>query len=183
VVATLEQLVAEGKVNKFGTSVDDPAMIATFGKSADAVGVQTQINVFGHDPEVLAAAHEQDFAVLARTPRAMGLLTGKYDLSNRSAVDDVRGDTPWWAYFDDDAMADWLPRLEAVRELLTTDGRTLVQGALAYIGALDPVIIPLPGARIPEQVAEHAAAITFGPPPDSTRAELDTLLADSLERH
>lgn len=182
VVATLEQLVAEGKVKDFGTSVDDPAMIATFGKSADAVSVQTQINVFGHRAEVLTAAHEQDFAVLARTPLAMGLLSGKYDLSNRPAENDVRRDTPWWTYFDDDAMADWLRRLEAVRELLTTDGRTLVQGALAYVWALDPVIIPLPGARTPEQVAEHAAAIAIGPLPDSTRAEIDTLLADSPER-
>lgn len=181
VVATLEQLVAEGKVKDFGTSVDDPAIIATFGKST-AVSVQSQLNVFGHNPEVLKAAHEQDFAVLARTPLAMGLLTGKYDLSNRPAEDDVRRDTPWWTYFDDNAMADWLRRLEAVRELLTTNGRTLTQGALAYLWALDPAIIPLPGARTPDQAAEHAAAIPYGPLPDTTRQEIDTLLADSPER-
>ena len=181
VVATLEQLVAEGKVKEFGTAVDAPEMIATFGKSA-AISVQSQINVFGHNPEVLTAAHEQDFAVLARTPLAMGLLTGKYNLSNRPGEDDVRRDTPWWTYFDDDAMADWLRRLEAVRELLTTDGRTLTQGALAYLWALDPLIIPLPGARTPAQVTEHAAAITFGPLPNATRQEIDALLADSPER-
>jgi aryl-alcohol dehydrogenase-like predicted oxidoreductase len=181
VVATLEQLVAEGKVKDFGTAVDAPEMIATFGKST-AVSVQSQINVFGHNPKVLTAAHEQDFAVLARTPLAMGLLTGKYNLSNRPGEDDVRRDTPWWTYFDDDAMADWLRRLEAVRELLTTDGRTLTQGALAYLWALDPVIIPLPGARTPEQVTEHAEAIAFGPLPEATRQEIDDLLADSPER-
>ncbi|NEA32877.1 aldo/keto reductase [Streptomyces sp. SID13031] len=181
VVATLEQLVAEGKVKDFGTSVDDPAIIAVFGKST-AISVQSQLNVFGHNPEVLKAAHEQDFAVLARTPLAMGLLTGKYDLSNRPSESDVRRDTPWWTYFDDDAMADWLRRLEAVRELLTTDGRSLTQGALAYLWALDPVIIPLPGARTPEQVTEHAAAVAFGPLADSARDEIDVLLADSPER-
>lgn len=181
VVATLEQLVAEGKIKAFGTSVDKPEVIATFGKSS-AVSVQSQLNVFGHDPEVLSTAHEFDLAVLARTPLAMGLLTGKYNLSNRPSEDDVRRDTPWWTYFDDDAMADWLRRLEAVRELLTTDGRTLTQGALGYLWALDPVIIPLPGARTPEQVSEHAAAIGFGPLAPSVRAEIDTILADSPER-
>ncbi|WP_433022591.1 aldo/keto reductase [Kribbella sp. CA-294648] len=181
VVATLEQLVADGKVKDFGTSVDAPEMIATFGKSA-AVSVQSQLNVFGHNPEVLKAAHEQDFAVLARTPLAMGLLTGKYNVSNRPGEEDVRRHTPWWTYFDDDAMADWLKRLEAVRELLTTDGRTLTQGALAYLWALDERIVPLPGARTPDQAAEHAAAIPFGPLPAATREEIDTLLADSPER-
>jgi len=181
VVATLEELVAEGKVKDFGTSVDDPAVIATFGKST-AVSVQSQLNVFGHNPEVLTAAHDHGLAVLARTPLAMGLLTGKYDLSNRPSENDVRRDTPWWTYFDDDAMADWLRRLDAVREILTTDGRTLTQGALAYLWALDPAIIPLPGARTPEQVSEHAAAIAFGPLADAARQQIDVLLADSPER-
>jgi aryl-alcohol dehydrogenase-like predicted oxidoreductase len=182
VVATLEQLVAEGKVKQFGTSVDKPEVIATYGK-ATAVSAQSQLNVFGHNPEVLTTAHEYGLAVLARTPLAMGLLTGKYNLANRPAETDVRRDTPWWTYFDDDTMADWLRRLEAVREILTTDGRTLTQGALAYLWALDPIIIPLPGARTPEQVAEHAAAIPFGPLPASAQAEIDTLLADSPEHH
>lgn len=181
VVATLEQLVAEGKVKQFGTSVDAPEVIATYGK-ATAVSVQSQLNVFGHNPEVLTTAHEYDLAVLARTPLAMGLLTGKYNLANRPAETDVRRDTPWWTYFDDDTMSDWLRRLEAVREILTTDGRSLTQGALAYLWALDPIIIPLPGARTPEQVAEHAAAIAFGPLTDAARQEIDELLADSPER-
>ncbi|MFI5707846.1 aldo/keto reductase [Kribbella sp. NPDC051620] len=181
VVATLEELVAEGKLKAFGTSVDKPEVIAAYGKSS-AISAQSQLNVFGHDPEVLATAHEYDLAVLARTPLAMGLLTGKYDLSNRPAETDVRRDTPWWTYFDDDAMADWLRRLESVREILTTDGRTLTQGALCYLWALDPIIIPLPGARTPEQVTEHAAAISFGPLPESARQEIDELLADSPER-
>jgi aryl-alcohol dehydrogenase-like predicted oxidoreductase len=181
VVATLEQLVAEGKLKAFGTSVDKPEVIAAFGKSS-AISAQSQLNVFGHDPEVLKTVHEHDLALLARTPLAMGLLTGKYNLTNRPAETDVRRDTPWWTYFDDDTMADWLRRLEAVREILTTDGRSLTQGALAYLWALDPIIIPVPGARTPQQVTEHAAAITFGPLPDAARAEIDTLLADSPER-
>jgi aryl-alcohol dehydrogenase-like predicted oxidoreductase len=182
IVATLEELVADGKIKAFGTSVDAPAVVATFGRSEHAVSVQTQANVFGHRADTLATAREHELAVLARTPLAMGLLTGKYGLSNRPGLDDVRRDTPWWTYFDDDAMADWLQRLDKVKELLTTGGRTLTQGALAYLWALDPSIIPLPGARTPEQAAEHAAAIPFGPLPDATRQEIDDLMADSPER-
>ncbi|TWD72045.1 aryl-alcohol dehydrogenase-like predicted oxidoreductase [Kribbella amoyensis] len=183
VVATLTELVAEGKVKAFGTSADVPEVMASFAQSPHAVTVQTQINVFGHQPEVLTAAHQHNFAVLARSPLAMGLLTGKYTLANRPALDDVRRDTPWWTYFDDDAMGEWLQRLDAVRDLLGTGGRTLTQGALGYVWALDPAIIPLPGARTAAQAVEHAEAVAFGPLPTAIREQIDELLADSPDRH
>jgi aryl-alcohol dehydrogenase-like predicted oxidoreductase len=112
----------------------------------------------------------------------MGLLTGKYDLTNRPPADDVRRDTPWWTYFDDDAMADWLGRLDSVRDLLTTDGRTLAQGCISYLWALDAAIIPLPGARTVAQATENAAALTFGPLSDQAVKEILALTADSPER-
>lgn len=182
VIEVLEQLVTEGAVQAFGTSVDVPEVIDAFGASQYGQTVQTQANVFGHNDAVLAAARRHDQAVLARTPLAMGLLTGKYDLTNRPPADDVRRDTPWWTYFDDDAMSDWLQRLDAVRELLTTDGRTLAQGCLSYLWALDPAIIPLPGARTVAQAQENAAALTYGPLPTDTFAEIAALMATSPER-
>jgi aryl-alcohol dehydrogenase-like predicted oxidoreductase len=182
VIEVLEDLVGEGLIKAFGTSVDDPTVVTAFAKSPYGRSVQTQVNVFGHRSDTLDAARESGLAVLARSPLAMGLLTGKYEVSTRPPVGDVRRDTPWWTYFDDDAMADWLKRLDSVRELLTTGGRSLTQGALAYLWALDPAIIPLPGARTPEQAAEHAGALDQGPLPEATRQEIDALMADSPER-
>jgi hypothetical protein len=83
----------------------------------------------------------------------MGMLSGKYD-TNRPQPGDVRLDTPWWDYFDADTMPGWLQRLDTVRELLTVGGRTLVQGALGYLLALDRSIIPLPGIRTVQQARE-----------------------------
>jgi aryl-alcohol dehydrogenase-like predicted oxidoreductase len=179
VIEVLEQLVDAGLVRAFGTSVDVPEVISAFATSRSARTVQTQVNVFGHTEAVLATARRHGFAVLARSPLAMGLLTGKYQVGNRPPADDVRRDTPWWSYFDDDAMADWLRRLAAVRELLTSDGRTLAQGSLAYLWALDPAIVPLPGARTPRQAAENAGALTSGPLPEATMKEVLDLMADS----
>ena len=42
--------------------------------------------------------------------------------------------------------------LDAVRELLTTGGRTLVQGALGWLWAHGDTIVPVPGARTVEQI-------------------------------
>ncbi|GAA1593481.1 aldo/keto reductase [Kribbella sancticallisti] len=183
VVEALEQLVSDGLIRAFGTSVDAPEVISVFAASPNAHTVQTQANVFGHNDAVLDVARRNELAVLVRSPLAMGLLTGKYDLTNRPPADDVRRDTPWWTYFDDDAMETWLQRLDSVREILTLDGRTLAQGCLSYLWALDPAIIPLPGARTVSQAEENAGALTFGPLPDTAVKEILTLLADSPERH
>jgi aryl-alcohol dehydrogenase-like predicted oxidoreductase len=182
VVATCEELLAEGKIRSFGTAQDDAETVAVFARSARCVSVQTQANVFGWTQATLDAAHANGLAVLARSPLAMGMLSGKYDTTNRPEPGDVRLDTPWWDYFDADTMPGWLRRLETVRELLTVEGRTLVQGALGYLLALDPLIIPLPGIRTEQQARENASVLAVGPLPQAETAEITALLADSPER-
>jgi aryl-alcohol dehydrogenase-like predicted oxidoreductase len=182
VVATCEELVAEGKIRAFGTAQDAPEIVEVFGRSANCHTVQTQINVFGWTAATLAAGRAAGLAMLARSPLAMGLLSGKYDPSHRPPAGDVRMNTPWWDYFDADAMPAWLQRLETVRELLTVDGRTLVQGALGYLLALDPMIIPLPGIRTVAQATENTAVLTLGPLPQAQTTRITQLLADSPER-
>jgi aryl-alcohol dehydrogenase-like predicted oxidoreductase len=181
VVATCEELLAEGKIKSFGTSQDDAETMAVFARSS-CVAVQTQVNVFGWTEATLDAAHTHGWAVLARSPLAMGMLSGKYDVTNRPPVGDVRLDTPWWDYFDADTMPGWLHRLNAVRELLSVGGRTLVQGALGYLLAIDPSIIPLPGIRTVQQARENASVLAVGPLPQLETAEITALLTDSPER-
>jgi aryl-alcohol dehydrogenase-like predicted oxidoreductase len=182
VVQVLDELVAAGKVRHFGTAQDDPQVVEVFARSPHCVTVQTQANVFGWSTAVLSAAHRHGLGILARSPLAMGLLGGRYHAGRRPAAGDVRLDTPWWTYFDDDAYDGWLARLDAVRDLLTVDGRTLVQGALGFLWALDPAVVPLPGVRTPEQAADNVGALAHGPLPADTAAEVVALLADSPER-
>ena len=79
VVATCEALLAEGKIRSFGTAQDDTETVAVFARSDGCVAVQTQVNVFGWTAATLDAAHTHGLAVLARSPLAMGMLSGKYD--------------------------------------------------------------------------------------------------------
>ena len=182
VVATCEELLADGKIRSFGTAQDDAETVAVFARSDACVAVQTQVNVFGWTAATLDAAHARGLAVLARSPLAMGMLSGKYDTTNRPRAGDVRLDTPYWDYFDADTMRDWLHRLGTVRELLTVGGRTLVQGALGYLLALDPSILPLPGIRTVQQALENASVLAIGSLPQAETAEITALLADSPER-
>jgi aryl-alcohol dehydrogenase-like predicted oxidoreductase len=182
VVATCEELLAEGKIKSFGTAQDDAETVLVFARSDGCVAVQTQVNVFGWTAATLDAAHTNGLAVLARSPLAMGMLSGKYDTTHRPQAGDVRLDTPYWDYFDADTMPGWMERLGIVRDLLTVGGRTLVQGALGYLLALDPSIIPLPGIRTEQQARENASVLAVGPLPQAETAEITALLADSPER-
>lgn len=183
VVAVCQELRAAGKIAAFGSAQDDQVALAAYAASGAASSVQTQINVFGWTEATVATAREHGWAVLARSPLAMGMLSGKYALDRRPAPGDVRLDTPWWDYFDADTMPAWLARVEAVRELLTVGGRTLIQGALGYVLSLDPSIIPLPGVRTVAQAEENASVLEMGPLPDTETREITRLLADSPERH
>ena len=63
----------------------------------------------------------------------MGLLSGKYSSPDDLAPGDVRRNTPWWTFFDDNRMPEWLKRIDLVRDVLTSGDRSLVQGAIAYV--------------------------------------------------
>ncbi|MEM9629566.1 MAG: aldo/keto reductase, partial [Pseudomonadota bacterium] len=63
-----------------------------------------------------------------------------------------------------------------VRDLLTADGRTLVQGALGWLWAKQEHNIPIPGARTVEQINGIAGALDFGPLPNGSMIEIEKLI-------
>ena len=177
VVETLEQLVSEGKIRAYGTSVDAPEVSRVFAEGEHCAAVQTQVNVFGANEEVRDICERRDLVMVCRSPLAMGLLTGKYAPSKRVPPDsDVRRDTPHWDYFDDGAMKRWMEKLEAVRGSLTEAGRTLAQGSLGWIWAHSDVAVPIPGFKTVAQVEENAGAMRFGPLSNAAMASIDRIL-------
>jgi aryl-alcohol dehydrogenase-like predicted oxidoreductase len=75
----------------------------------------------------------------------------------------VRRNTPWWTFFDDNGMAEWLKRIDLVRDVLTSSGRSLVQGALAYVWGRSNRAVVLAGVRTVAQAEEQAGALAHGP--------------------
>jgi aryl-alcohol dehydrogenase-like predicted oxidoreductase len=177
VVEVLETLVAEGKIRFYGTADESLEVVQAFAQGPHCVAVQQQLNVFGGNDEALAVCEERGLAALARSPLAMGLLTGKYRPGGAlPPADDVRRDTPHWDYFDDDAFPTWSARVDAIRAALTSDGRTLVQGALGWIWARSQVAIPIPGFRTAAQIEENAGAAAAGPLDPDAMAAVDAAL-------
>jgi aryl-alcohol dehydrogenase-like predicted oxidoreductase len=102
----------------------------------------------------------------------MGLLTGKYTHDSKWAADDVRN-AEWVQKGFVGPILDNLPR---IREVLTSGGRTLAQGALAWLWAHSPRTIPIPGVRTVEQVEENAGAMRLGPLSADQMQEIERLL-------
>ena len=177
---TLEELVTAGKVRAYGWSTDDPARAAAFAEGAKHnAAVQHELSLFADAPEMLDLCTERRLASINRSPLAMGLLTGKFHAGSRLGADDVRGKQPAWLRFFSDGQpkSEWLWRLEAVQEILRNDGRTLAQGALAWIWGRSEVTVPIPGFRTAAQAAENAMALTFGPLPQTLLDEVRALLS------
>jgi aryl-alcohol dehydrogenase-like predicted oxidoreductase len=177
----LEQLVEEGKIRAYGWSTDDPAGVRVFAQGPHCSAIQIELNVLDDAPSLLAVCDELDQAAVCRSPLAMGLLSGKFDAGTRLPADDVRGNPlEWHKWFVGGRPAPaYLSRLHAVREILTSGGRTLAQGALAWIWARSERTIPIPGFRTVAQVEENAAALALGPLAPSQMAEIEALLERS----
>lgn len=177
----LESLAREGKIRGYGWSTESPELAGIFAAGEHCAAFMHIENLFEDYPDMLALCERAGVASLCRSPLCMGLLTGKYDENTRFAANDLRGKNApaWMNYFiDGKPNPEFLRRLEAVREILTSGGRTLAQGCLAWLWARGGNTVPVPGFRTERQAVENAAAMELGPLTSAQMAQI----ADALQR-
>ena len=176
---TLEELVAVGKIRAYGWSTDIPERAKVFAEGPNCTSVQHQMNVLDDAAPMIVLCEELNLASINRGPLAMGLLTGKYTANTKLASNDVRGENSpeWMQYFKNgQPNPEWLSKREAVKEILTSSGRTLAQGALAWLWGRSEQTIPIPGFRTVAQVEENCGAMQFGPLTAAQVSEIDQIL-------
>ncbi|MEM7125563.1 MAG: aldo/keto reductase [Chloroflexota bacterium] len=176
----LDSLVQSGKIRYYGWSTDGPEQAQAFADSEHYIAVQQRLNLFEGDETTLAVCEEHNLASINRGPLAMGLLTGKYSNESQLSSDDIRGRNMSWikSFTNGKPNAMWLSRLEQVRHILASEGRTLTQGALAWLWGRSTQTIPIPGFKTVEQVEENVRAITFGPLREEQMQTIGNLLND-----
>ncbi|MER7002382.1 aldo/keto reductase [Dactylosporangium sp. NPDC000555] len=178
-VPVLEDLVAQGLIRAYGWSTDNPESADAFAAAGQhCTAIQADLSVLRGSFEVLPVAERHDLGVIARGPLAMGLLGGRYTADSVLPRDDVRGLSPeWMTYFTDGRPTpEFLTRLDGIRDVLTSGGRTLAQGALAWVWAYDPRTVPIPGFRTVAQVEENVGALAHGPLTPSELADVEKLM-------
>jgi aryl-alcohol dehydrogenase-like predicted oxidoreductase len=171
-----EELVREGLIRAYAWSTDDPARAAVFAEGEHCAAVQHALNVMQDAPEMLALCEESGLASINRSPLAMGLLAGKRQSPQDAG--DIRSKPPGWmqGFNDEGADSDWLTRVDALKDILTSNGRTLAQGALAWIWARSPRTIPIPGFRSVAQAEQNAGAMEKGPLTAEQLTEINQIL-------
>lgn len=182
---TLEQLLADGKIRAYGWSTDFPASAEFFARGEHCATIQAELNVLDDNPAIVALCEKHNLGLINRGPLAMGLLTGKYVGGIKPSSDDVRGEKSpeWMKYFiNGQPSPEYSQKVGAVREILSSGGRTLAQGALAWLWARSPRTIPIPGFRTVKQVEENARAIVFGPLTKEQFLEIEKLLGRDAPR-
>jgi aryl-alcohol dehydrogenase-like predicted oxidoreductase len=176
---TLEALVAEGKIRSYGWSTDFPDRAEFFAQGPHCSAIEVELNVIDRNAEVTAVCETYNLAAINRVPLAMGLLTGKYAPGQKLGGDDVRGtNSPdWMKYFKNGEPApEWSEKVTAVRDILMSDGRTLAQGALAWLWGYNEKMVPIPGIRTVAQAEENCKAMAFGPLKPAQLQEIDDIL-------
>jgi len=168
----LEKVVEAGKIRFYGWSTDDPGRARVFAGGKHCTAIQQHFNVFGGNKETLRVCEENNLASINRGPLAQGILTGKFTSESKLPDDDLRRG---WD-FERGPQADLLRKLEAIRELLTSGGRTPTQGAICWLWARSEKTIPIPGFKTVRQVEENAGAMSFGPLTTEQVDEIDALL-------
>ncbi len=178
---TLEELQSQGLIRHFGWSSDAAPQAARWAARGTCAAVQIACNVLEDKPEFFELCEKTSMTALIRSPLASGFLSGKYGPDSRLPADDWRAQETalgWGDMFRPDGSAEprWLAKLDALREVLTDGGRSLVQGAIGWLWARSPAAVPIPGFKTPAQVEENVGAIRFGPLPAGHLRRIDEIL-------
>ncbi len=157
----LEQLVNMGLIRYIGLS-DFPVELVDSAReclsTTDIVSLQIRYNLVERDAEkeLIPYALLNDLVVIPWSPLAKGALTGKYTPDNLPQFQDVRAREP---LFTKENMVQIYEVVKVLRELSEKYNKTPAQLALRWLMDAYPNILPIPGAKNPDQVRDNAGTM------------------------
>lgn len=174
----LDKLKAEGKLRTYGWSTPVVEHVRAFIRKTSGTVIQSKENLFSYNQELVKLCEENYLASINNGPLAMGFLSGRFNTDTRFPPEDVRSAAhEWTEYFEDGRpKQEFLAKLDSVKEILCSSGRTVVQGALAWLWAKSENNIPIPGFKTMKQAEENATAMAFGPLSSEQVAQIEALM-------
>ena len=161
VLEALDRLVTDGKVRYYAWASESLDGSRIFAQRQHCPSIQFGMNMFTDAPNMLALCEQYDLAAIVNGPLGKGLLTGKFDATTQFPAADLRRQRGW--DLRQGPLARQRRAVDELRQILTSDGRTLAQAALGALWARSDRIIPIPGFKTAAQVEENAGALRFGP--------------------
>lgn len=168
-VGALAAQVEAGRVRAIGLSEVAAGTLRRAHAVHPVTAVQSEWSLLarGVEDAVLPAARELGVGFVPYSPLGRGLLGGRLLSRDDLADDDFRRKYPWFAEGNMGANVDAVVRLG---ELSASLGLTTAQLALAWLLAQGDDVVPIPGCRSPERLAENLAAASAALGPDQLAA-------------
>jgi len=159
---TLEELREEGKIDRFGISINDhqPESALEVVRSGRVDTVQVIYNIFEQSPEdrLFPLCRENEVGVIARVPFDEGALTGKITTETQFAKKDWRN-----FYFKGDRKAQVQERAGKLSSLLDKKTQTLPALALKFCLHHEALGVVIPGMRTTEHAEENLKVLQQDP--------------------
>lgn len=155
VAGAVRDLIGQGKVRHFGMSEAGLETIRRAHAVQPVAALQNEYSLWFQRPQVLDLLEELGIGLVAYSPLGKGFLTGKIDATTAFASTDIRNTIPRFtpeARKANQALVDILDGIGARKNA------TAAQIALAWLLALRPWIVPIPGTTKLSRLEENVGA-------------------------
>ncbi len=127
------------------------------------------------EAEVLPFCERNGIGIMAHSPLAKGLLTGRYRVGHKFPEDDERSRL---SRFRGEPFAHYVKVADQLKQIAADKNLSLIQLAIGWLLRLSSVSCVLVGAKRPDQIHEHlgAAGVTFS---DDELARIESILQDT----
>jgi len=155
----IAKLQKEGKVRYLGVSNFSADQIERVRKIMPVVSLQPAYSMLRREieDELLSYCAQNNIGIVAYSPMARGLLTGKFSQQRLAGLplDDHRRRSP---EFQGPQFTATLELVDKLRSIAERNGKTSAQLAIAWVLRRPEVTSAIVGARRPEQITETAQA-------------------------
>jgi aryl-alcohol dehydrogenase-like predicted oxidoreductase len=185
----LRALQQEGKIRRWGASVESTAEAKACLAQEGLASLQIIFNVFRQTPisTIFDEAAKKGVAIIVRLPLASGLLVGKYTYSTKFAASDHRsynrngekfnvGET-----FAGVGFENGLELVDKFRPLVPS-GYTMAEAALRWILDFPAVTTIIPGARNPQQAMQNAKPSSLSRLTEQTHEKMRRFYAENAAK-
>ena len=157
-VGAMADLVQEGKVRFLGLSEAHPNTLRRAHATHPIAALQTEYSLWSRDPEIeiLKTCRELGIGFVAYSPLGRGMLTGRFRSASDFADDDWRKHHP---RFQGKNFLKNLSLVQHIQALALEKGILPAQAALAWVLAQGDDIVPIPGTKHVQYLAENIAAL------------------------
>lgn len=176
----LERARQQGKIGAIGVSNFSVAHMAQVREVGPIHAHQLAYNLFWRfaEAEVIPYCRANNIAVVTYSSIAQGVLTGKFGRDPQLPPGDNRGRV---VHFDADVWPHVYAGVEALKPLAAELNRPLAHLAIRWVLNQTDISTAVVGARLPEQVAQNAAALA-GEIPQAIFDQM-TAISDEVMAH